>query len=347
MNITKITLSLLFVVTLFTLSACGNQGSSDTNADKSTTVRIGWQPTMNGARYFVATAEKLFEEEGIKVKTVKFTSGPPFYAAFQSGDIDVGFMGSSPTVGGLAQELPVSIFAVENYAKDSEGLVVRPDSGISKLTDLKGKRIGVTRGSSGDFSLHAMMKKVGLTEDDVEIVDLSVTNLMPAFNKGAIDGAVYWEPWQGLMRKAGGRQIATDSDVGVKMAILWLARTEWLDQNPDATQQVLKAIDQATNTIENNPEQAAKHLASGVSVDEDLAFKVITEEASWPTMEEQWKQGYVLSINPKSISQGTGLVDSLNDMSEYQQSVGAVDTPPDIPAAIDTGPLEKYLNEAQ
>lgn len=347
MNTTRIALPLLFMVTLFTLSACGNQDNSAADADKSTIVRIGWQPTMNGARYFVATAEKLFEEQGIEVETLKFTSGPAFYAAFQSGDIDIGFMGASPAVGALAQELPISIFAVENYAKDSEGLVVRPDSGISKLADLKGKRIGITRGSSGDYSLHEMMEKAGLTEDDLEIVDLSVTNLMPAFNKGAIDGAVYWEPWQGLMRKAGGRQIATDSDVGVKMSILWLARTEWLDQNPDATQQVLKAIDQATNTIENNPEQAAKYLASGVGVSEDLAFKVITEEASWPTMEEQWKQDYVLSINPKSISQGAGLVEALNNMSEFQRSAGAVDTTPDIPAAIDTGPLEKYLNEAQ
>ena len=49
---------------------------------KPITFTLGWQPTMNGARYFVAEAEKLFEKEGLKPNLVKFTAGPPFFAAF-------------------------------------------------------------------------------------------------------------------------------------------------------------------------------------------------------------------------------------------------------------------------
>src|SRR5512135_1105800 len=85
-------------------------------SNKSTAVRFGWQPTLNGSRYFVAHDAGLFAKNGIEVEQIKFLAGPPFFAAFESGSIDVGFMGTPPASIGIAQGVPMKIFAVENYA---------------------------------------------------------------------------------------------------------------------------------------------------------------------------------------------------------------------------------------
>ena len=123
-------------------------GIAPAGAQDKIRMTLGWQPTMNGARFFVAESEDLFAKEGLDVNLIKFTAGPPFFAAFQSRSIDVGFMGLQPAVTAVAQGVPVKIVAAENDAFGAEGLVARNDSGIKMLTDLRGKKVATKRGSS-------------------------------------------------------------------------------------------------------------------------------------------------------------------------------------------------------
>lgn len=340
-------LAMLFIF----LSACGSGGDTETaegsNGDSGSMeqVRIGWQPTMNGARYFVAESEGLWAEQGLDVSPARFNSGPAFYSAFQSDSIDVGFMAFPPASIALAQEVPVEIVAVENYAKDSEGLVVRKDSGIDSLEDLSGKKIGYQRGTSGHYALVTALETVGLTADDLELIALDATNVVPAFNRGDIDGAWFWEPWQGLLRDAGGVQIATDSDIGVKMGIVWLAREDWIGDHQEELQKLLAAIDAATESIYERPEDAAAGMAEILNVDPDLALTVLTEEAFWPTMEEQWDPEYTLSINPAALEKDEGLLSAFQGLGEFQESVRSIETKPNYLESVNVEPLRRYLKE--
>ena len=305
--------------------------------------RMGWQPTMNGARYFVADASKYFQEAGLDLELVKFTAGPPFFSAFQSESIDVGFMAFPPASIAIAQGIPVKIIALENMAPHSEALVARPNSGIDKLEDIKGKSIGTVRGSSADYALRSGLKKANLTEGDIKVVPVDVTNLMPAFERGDIDAGWYWQPWQGQMRKAGGKQIITDAEAGVKMGIVWLAREKWAKDNPEALDRLFKALDMATKPIADKSDQAVKALAEGVAVEEDLAREVITREAIWPTLEEQIKVDYSESVEPATVASGGGLVGAFLPLAEFQQEVRAIETAPDYKAAFYTQPLVDYV----
>ena len=159
---------------------------------------------------FVAESEDLFSKEGLDVNLIKFTAGPPFFAAFQSRSIDVGFMGLQPAVTAVAQGVPVKIVAAENDAFGAEGLVARDDSGIKMLTDLRGKKVATKRGSSAHTALLTGLQIAGLKEGDIQLVDLDVTALLPAFRKGDIQAAWYWEPWMGLLKRENGRVVATD-----------------------------------------------------------------------------------------------------------------------------------------
>jgi aliphatic sulfonates family ABC transporter substrate-binding protein len=303
---------------------------------------LGWQPTMNGARFFVAEAQGLFEKEGLDVKLVRFNAGPPFFAAFQSGSIDVGFMGIQPAVTAIAQGIPVKVVAIENDAGGAEGLVARKDSGIANLKDMKGKKIATRRGSSAHTALITGLQTVGLTVDDIQLVDLDVSALIPAFEKGDIQAAWYWEPWMGLLKRKGGIVVAVDKDINMPSGILWVARKQWLDKNQEAMQRLLRVLDLSADIIKKNPKEAAALVAKRLELTDEHVYEVLTKGATWPTNAESMAASYPFSMSSDAISSKKGIFDVLQSNAEFQKKASIIQAVPDFKGAIDNGPLTKY-----
>ena len=308
-------------------------------------LNLGWQPTMNGARYFVAQALKLFDAAGLEPNLIKFTAGPPFFSAFQSGSIDVGFMGFQPAVTAVAQGVPIKIIALENDAWGAEGLVVRPDSGIKTLADMRGKTIATKRGSSADTAIRAGLRKGGLSDTDVKIVDVDVTALIPAFSKGDVQGGWYWEPWMGLLKRQGGIVVAVDKDVDVPVGIVWVAREAWIKENPQAVQRLLRAIDLATEPLQKNPKGVAAEIARPLGLTEEHVLEVITKQANWPTLAESMGKTHPFSVHPDVVAANKGLAGVLSDNAKFQMTFGIIKAAPDFTKAIDPAPLAKYVGD--
>lgn len=305
-------------------------------------IRLGWQPTMNGARYFIAAAEKLFEKEGLTLTLTKFTAGPPYFAAFQSDSIDIGFLGWQPAATGIAQGIPIKVVAIENDAGGAEGLVVRADSGIKSLADLKGKSVATRRGSSAHTALLRGLEFAKIPQSEVRIVDIDVTALIPAFTKGDVPAAWYWEPWMGLLKRNGGTLIVTDREVGFPVGILWAATDKWLKANPEAMQRFLAVLDAAQARIKQNPKQAAASVAKQLELTEEHVLEVFTKGASWPTNRESLAPSYPYTMDPASIAAGKGIAGVMAENAAFQKSVGIIQNVPDYKQAIDSSHLVRY-----
>ena len=305
-------------------------------------IKMGWQPTMNGARYFVGAADKLFEKHGLNLVLAKFTAGPPFFAAFQSESIDIGFLGIQPATTGIAQGIPIRIVAIENDAAGAEGLVARTDSGIRSLADLKGKSVATKRGSSAHTALLKGLEFAKIPQSDVRIVDIDVTALMPAFTKGDVPAAWYWEPWMGLLKRNGGVLIVTDRDVGFQVGILWAALDKWIKANPEALQRLLAVLDEAAARIKQQPKQAAASVAKQLELTEEHVLEVFTKGATWPTNKESIAPAYPYTMDPKTIAAGKGIAGIMQENAEFQKSVGIIQSVPDYKQAIDSTHLVRY-----
>ena len=305
-------------------------------------ITIGWQPTMNGARFFVAEAEKLFEKEGLDVNLIKFTAGPPFFAAFQSDSIDVGFMGLQPAVTAVAQGIPVKIVAIENDGSGAEALVARNDSGIKTLADMRGKKIATKRGSSAHTALLTGLKMAGLKLSDIQFVDLDVSALVPAFARGDIQAAWYWEPWMGLLKRQGGTVVATDAQVDCPGGILWVAREKWLQSNPEAMQRLLRVLDLAAARISEHPKEVAPEIAKRLGLTDEHVLEVLTKEATWPTNAQSLANDYVFSMDPTVVAKGKGIAGMMQDNANFQVAQKIIQQNADYVKAIDTGPIVKY-----
>lgn len=311
-------------------------------------INLGWQPTMNGARFFVAQANKLFEKSGLEANLVKFTAGPPFFSSFQSGSIDVGFMAFQPASTAIAQGIPVKVIVLENDAWGAEALVARKESGIKTLQDMRGKIIATKRGSSADTALHAGLAKAGLKASDLKrLLDLDVTALLPAFRRGEIDAGWYWEPWMGLLKREGGVVIATDKDVDAPVGIVWLAREAWIKENPEAAQRLIKVIDLATDPFRTNPAAVAAQISKPLGLTEEHVMEAITKEATWPTLQESMDKGHPFSIHPEVVAANRGLAGVLEGIAKFQVSFNLIKAIPDFTKAIDPKPVQEYLQKTR
>ena len=126
------------------------------------TFTIGYQkgglPAILKAR---GTLDK-YAAQGIDFKWVLFTAGPPLLEAANAGAVDFGSVGNAPGVFALAGGADLKFIGVQdNRSNSTEAVIVGKNSAIKTVADLKGKRIGVARGSSAYYFLYKVLKSAG------------------------------------------------------------------------------------------------------------------------------------------------------------------------------------------
>ena len=173
-------------------------------------VRIGTIGDFPNASLFaVANDQKYWEAEGLAADLKIFTNGPIQIQAMGAGSLDFG------TIGPGALWLPAGgrckIVAIDDVGF-SDRLIAQP--GIASIADLRGKKIGVPLGTSGDMIMRLGLGKAGLTTKDVQVVPMDPSTVVTAFASGQIDGAGIWYPLVEVIRKRvpGVKEFAANRD---------------------------------------------------------------------------------------------------------------------------------------
>lgn len=198
--------ALAVVLTLAT--ACANGGSSATDAATQGSAQVpqtaqGGQSGhsgQSGARLVINFGDQsqdfqtLLTESGVlngakyKVNFVEFGSGPLVDAGFAAHRIDIGSMGDLPASLAMKSGLPVTAVAVSRPVGASEFLLAKP--GITSIAELRGKPVAYTTGTAEQaFALRAL-KSAGLSQHDVQQVDVTLQQLGTALESGAADASV-------------------------------------------------------------------------------------------------------------------------------------------------------------
>jgi NitT/TauT family transport system substrate-binding protein len=171
---------------LLLLSACG---SSD-DKEGSVKINFGYIGDYNGTSLLaVADDQKLWAKYGLEASTKVFTNGPLQITAINAGDLDFGYIG--PGAVWLPASGKAKIVAL-NSLGNADRVIAQP--GITDLAQLKGKKVGVPEGTSGDMILTLALKKAGLTNSDIQRVPMDASTIVSAFAAGQIDAAGIWYP---------------------------------------------------------------------------------------------------------------------------------------------------------
>jgi sulfonate transport system substrate-binding protein len=187
-------------------------------ADNPKVIRIG--STAPGHLKFIlfrekGLLEKEFAKDGIKVELVTFMGGgSEATTALATGAIDVTYTGSNPALRVAASGADVKTVGLSNWVRTGgTAIVVRPNSAIKTLADLKGKKVAYLAGTVRHSSLSKALKSVGLTTKDIESLNLPFEASGPALSRGDIDAIVESDNTiQKLVEAGGGRVLADASD---------------------------------------------------------------------------------------------------------------------------------------
>jgi sulfonate transport system substrate-binding protein len=274
-------------------------------------IRIGYQ--KNGvlvvARQQVAL-EKHFVPRGIEVKWVEFSSGPPMMEAMNVGSVDYGAVGDSPPVFAQAAGAAI-VYAAGQPITNGQGILVPKNSAIRAIADLKGKRIGFTKGSSAHNIVVQTLEKAGLSYADITPVYLTPPDAGPAFANGSIDAWSIWDPYFAIGEtRQNGRMLVNAYEI-TKTNSFYIANRDFAKNNGPILQQIIDVTTSTAAWAEAHRDEVAKSLSAVTGIPLDIqtsaanrsAFRVgpVTEDII-VTQQGVADRFFKLGLIPKQIA---------------------------------------------
>ncbi|MGY3618034.1 sulfonate ABC transporter substrate-binding protein [Bradyrhizobium sp. USDA 10063] len=233
-------------------------------------VRIGYQ--KNGVLVIArqrATLENHFKSAGIEVKWVEFSSGPPMMEAMNVGSVDFGAVGDSPPVFAQAAGAAI-VYAAGQPITNGQGILVPQNSAIRIIADLKGKRIGFTKGSSAHNIVVQTLEKAGLTYSDITPVYLAPPDAGPAFANGSIDAWAIWDPYFAIGETKQNGRILVNAHEITKTNSFFIANRDFSKNHGPVLQQVIDVLASTATWAEAHRDDVAKSLSAVTGIPLDI-----------------------------------------------------------------------------
>ena len=230
-------------------------------------LRIGYQ--KNGSLVILrsqGTLEALFGPRGIVVRWVEFPTGPSLLEALDSGSIDFGATGDTPPIFAQAAGADLLYVGAQPLHRDAQAMIVLDSSSVRTLSDLRGKRIAFTRGSSAHNLVVQSVLRAGLTMADIKPVPLLPADAAAAFRSGAVDVWAIWDPFLAIAQQDPATRVLVQAADVAPSNGFFLGRRAWVAQSPATVTALLDAINGAAAWAKANPEQLAGLMAEVTGV---------------------------------------------------------------------------------
>jgi sulfonate transport system substrate-binding protein len=233
-------------------------------------IRIGYQ--KNGVLVIArqqATLEEHFAPLGIVVKWLEFSSGPPMMEAMNVGSLDYGAVGDSPPI--FAQSAGAAIvYAAGQPISNGQGILVQGNSPIRTIADLKGKRVGFTKGSSAHNVIVQTLEKAGLSYADITPVYLTPPDAGPAFANGSIDAWSIWDPYFAIGETKQNGRILVDASEVTKTNSFYIANRDFAKSHGPVLQQIIDVTSSTAKWAESHRDEVAKSLSAITGIPLDI-----------------------------------------------------------------------------
>lgn len=246
-----------------TLTALGATGAS-AFAQSATTVRIGYQKSSTLLTIIKArgTLEKLLTPTGIKISWHEFSSGLPLLEALNVGGVDLSAdVADTVPVFAQAAGARLTYLAQEAPSPSAQAIIVRADSPLKNVADLKGKKIAVTKAAGVHYLLIATLEKAGLKFSDISVAYLTPADGRAAFERGSVDAWVTWDPFLAGAQKQTQVRILADGRNVADYQRYYLASTPFADAHPEVLAVVFDELKKTGLWVRKNPAEAAAFLA--------------------------------------------------------------------------------------
>ncbi len=199
---------------------------------------------------------------GVKLSWTEFTAGPVQLEALNVGSIDFGDVGEAPPIFAQAAGAPLAYVAATVPRPQSEAVLVPEGSAIRSVTDLKGKRIALNKGSNVHYFIVKLFEKHGLAYGDLQLVYLPPADARAAFEKGSIDAWVIWDPFLAAAEKTLGARVLADATGVVGNRAYYFSSLNYANRNADVIRMLIEEIDKVDQWGKANRDALATELSA-------------------------------------------------------------------------------------
>ncbi|MFH1114462.1 MAG: ABC transporter substrate-binding protein [Pseudomonadota bacterium] len=256
---------------------------------------LGTCPLELSSLIWVAGDRGYFAENGLDVTIEEYESGFAAMKDLVTDRLGIVTVAEFVFVGKSFERQDLRILAVIDQW-DTTKVVARKDSGISQLSDLKDKRIGLVRGSTAEFCLARSLAFESIPLGDVRIVDLSPSQQTEAIKNSEIDAAIVWEPHVQKMKDAlGANAVSLPGQSGQDLYWILVCKDDLIRKRPEVIHRFLSALLAAERFVTANQADAKAIVARRLNFEsrffESLwkknSFRVTLPQALILTMEDQ------------------------------------------------------------
>ena len=261
----------LAAFTSLTLLPAGNTFAQETSSATSKVLRIGYQKAgLLAILKAQGSLEQKLKPLGYSVKWFEFPAGPQLLEALNANSIDFGYTGAPPPVFAQAGGVNFVYVGAEPEGRHTEAVIVKSDSSLQTIADLKGKRVALQKGSSANFLLLEVLQKAGLRYEDIRPVYLPPADARAAFESGDVDAWVIWDPYYAAAQQAlKARTLADYSNVNTAHSF-YEATRNFAQQHPDVVGALLGQLRTTGQWVNQHPDETAALIAPKVGLDQKL-----------------------------------------------------------------------------
>jgi NitT/TauT family transport system substrate-binding protein len=273
--------------------------------EKGTKIVLGAEKSFVTAAVRIAEIKGYFKEEGIDIELRDFNSGKASLAAMlNKKDVNISTAAQTPVVSNSFNRDDFSIIAAMNFSDNDIKVLARRDRGIKSPSDLKGKKIGITKGSTGHFFIDLFLSYAGIVPSDVETIDIKPDELPQALADGLVDAICTWEPNILNAEKLLGRKALILPSKGLyRVDFYFVVKKDFIKNNPETLERFLRAVYKGERFIHENNRDAMKIISEWLVVDiktiapiwDAFSFQLILDQSILMSLEGEarWaiKQG--------------------------------------------------------
>ena len=299
-------------------------------SEKPDSIVVSYSPFEPTALVWIAQDQQFFSKNGLSVTFNKCDTGPAALDAMFAGDADLAVgVGEFPIVSRVLAQTDLRILASMDRS-EIIGVVARRDRGIIEVSDLRGKRVGTTRGTMAEFFLGRFLELHGMSVQDVTLVDLKTpSEWVDSVVDGDVDAVATAEPYvTSASELLGANAVLWSAHSGQPMYGLITATDEWLIAHPDVARNFLRALVQAEEYAVQHPAEAQAIVQKALGLDatsmqavwERNQFSLALDQSLIAAMEDEARW---------LIGRGQGAGSTMPDLIYYVWEAGLEDVRPE------------------
>lgn len=257
--ILKKTLLAVSAMALIGILAFARPGAA---ADK---VVFGDQPALTAIVTSVGLEKGYFEEQGIDLSIVQGQRSTAAIQAALAGQLHFAYSANAPFLAATANGAPLVAVGLHSHGYSGILVASKENAGIKQLSDLKGKRLGMQRGTGVETVFLIALEELGLKENDFEITNLRVSDMPTAMQGGSFDAVLGWEPNMSRIVELGyGEKVILPDQfeqmAGITYPFVLFTTQDIVENQPDLVRRFLMAWAKSQEFVDTYPEEAVQIL---------------------------------------------------------------------------------------